>query len=357
MLEEYHYYIPYQKIWVVACVTNGREYIELRTKDRENPERERVAWHAESNAGYGLSDLLYTDLNAMELQLPDLKNKIRAINEGGNADIQFNKMRGMKQYWLHQGPIFAPFVAAIERLLIAFENGRTLTSEEIEQMIIRYKDLKAMIQKLSDGFLAVKKENMVARYLGLHKKTPIQFPILSYGNVALQAMTIGGCRSSAYIDTCDVLPGMAAPDNGSADPLYCEAISTESPEELAAYLVNKYLAEGVRFRKCKYCGKYFGVTTKHNPDYCDRKVGATTKTCKEVGPLRLYEKRKLDNPAMRVYKRSYKAHNARVRYGIMTKEEFAKWSEEAREKRDLCVAGKLSLGELTEWLYQDKIKE
>ena len=120
--------------------------------------------------------------------------------------------------------------------------------------------------------------------------------------------------------------------------------------------MNKYLVEKVRFRKCKYCGKYFGVVSKHNPDYCDRLVGATNKTCKEIGPLRLYEKRKLDDPAIRVYKRSYKAHNARVRYGLMTKEEFSRWSEEAREKRDLCVSGELPLQDFVEWLYQDKVK-
>ena len=39
----------------------------------------------------------------------------------------------------------------------------------------------------------------------------------------------------------------------------------------------------------------------------------------------------------------------------MTKEEFSQWSKEAREKRDLCVAGKLSLEEFVAWLDQDKI--
>lgn len=55
------------------------------------------------------------------------------------------------------------------------------------------------------------------------------------------------------------------------------------------------------------------------------------------------------------YKRSYKAHNARIRYGLMTREQFNNWSREAREKRDLCVAGKLSLDEFIAWLDRDRL--
>jgi len=39
----------------------------------------------------------------------------------------------------------------------------------------------------------------------------------------------------------------------------------------------------------------------------------------------------------------------------MTKDEFAAWSKEAREKRDKCVAGKLPLEEFVAWLDSDKM--
>lgn len=50
----------------------------------------------------------------------------------------------------------------------------------------------------------------------------------------------------------------------------------------------------------------------------------------------------------------YKAHNARVRYGTMTKAEFTAWSKEARAKRADCVAGKLSFEDFVAWLDSDK---
>ena len=62
----------------------------------------------------------------------------------------------------------------------------------------------------------------------------------------------------------------------------------------------------------------------------------------------------MENPAIREYKRSYKTHNARIRYGLMTREEFTAWSVEAREKRDKCVAGDLPMEEFVAWLNSDK---
>ena len=67
-----------------------------------------------------------------------------------------------------------------------------------------------------------------------------------------------------------------------------------------------------------------------------------------------YQSRQMKNPAAREFTRSYKAHNARIRYGLMTREEFDKWAAEAREKRDACVAGKLPLEDFVAWLDSDK---
>ena len=86
-----------------------------------------------------------------------------------------------------------------------------------------------------------------------------------------------------------------------------------------------------------------------------RLIAGSTKTCKEAGSLKLYEKKLYEDPAIKEYKRSYKAHNARIRYGLMTREQFKAWSVEARQKRDQCLAGKLSLDDFIAWLDRDRI--
>ena len=85
---------------------------------------------------------------------------------------------------------------------------------------------------------------------------------------------------------------------------------------------------------------YF-TETMFNPEY--------------INPLYFKQQQtQMKNPATREFTRSYKAHNARIRYGLMTREEFDKWAAEAREKRDACVAGNLSLEDFVAWLDSDK---
>ena len=131
-------------------------------------------------------------------------------------------------------------------------------------------------------------------------------------------------------------------------------LNTERVSDLICFLLCRYLEANLRFHACKFCGKLFGVTGNYKQEYCSRVIPGSEKTCKEMGSVRLYEKKIFSEPAIKEYKRSYKAHNARIRYGLMTREEFDKWAAEAREKRDACVAGKLSLEDFVAWLDSDK---
>ena len=103
-------------------------------------------------------------------------------------------------------------------------------------------------------------------------------------------------------------------------------------EELANFLIYSYLDMDLRMQKCKYCGRYFGVADNYRSEYCNRLIKNSTKTCKELGSVKLYEQKLMENPAVREYKRSYKSHNSRVRYGSMTKEEFFQMIDEAKQE-------------------------
>ena len=135
---------------------------------------------------------------------------------------------------------------------------------------------------------------------------------------------------------------------------FADTLNTERVEDFTQFILAEYIRRDLRFRVCKFCGRYFGIMGNTRLEFCDRLIDGSTKTCKEMGSLRLYEKRKLEEPAIKEYKRSYKAHNARVRYGTMTKAEFTAWSKEARAKRADCIAGKLPLEEFVAWLDSDR---
>ena len=141
-----------------------------------------------------------------------------------------------------------------------------------------------------------------------------------------------------------------------SEPFYTEVLHTDSSRDLISFMLVSYIKHGINFRKCKYCGKYFGIVGNYNTEYCTRTASQTGKSCRDLGSFRIYEKRILENPVIKEYKRSYKAHNARVSKGMMTRDEFNAWSLEAREKRDMCLNGELDFEEFVEWLESDRMR-
>lgn len=66
---------------------------------------------------------------------------------------------------------------------------------------------------------------------------------------------------------------------------------------------------------------------------------------KEMGALRLWEKKKAESPVLKAYSKAYKKRFAWIKYGKITKEAFYAWAEKAREKRELCIKGGITLDE------------
>ena len=133
-----------------------------------------------------------------------------------------------------------------------------------------------------------------------------------------------------------------------------EVLYPNSLSDLYNYIKAYCLRLPLPVHKCKNCGRYFPVTGNITQDYCNRTIEGSDKTCRQMGAVLQYQQRQMQHPAKKEFSRSYKAHNARVRYGTLSKEDFTAWSKVAREKRDACVAGELSLEDFVAWLDRDK---
>jgi hypothetical protein len=129
-----------------------------------------------------------------------------------------------------------------------------------------------------------------------------------------------------------------------------EVLYPESLNDILRFLTAHYLNSDVSFRECKNCGRFFAVSGMSKAEYCTRTAYDSEKTCRQIGSMRIYEKKKSENPISRIYTTAYKTHNARIRYGLMTREQFSEWSVQAREMRDRCFAGKITLSALETWL-------
>lgn len=317
----------YSKLACAAAFTDEKtEYCEIRT-ETDKPERYYTTlWHGENPLGTAISNLLYTDLSPMDDHL-----KQYAEDTSTRMDIA--------RYWLRESALFAPLAAALERDQLKKENLSAFP-KQFKQL---QKELKVIA---SDCLVTEQTDGVMERYLMQGGK----LPTLQYGRLYMEhGVRVRGAIAFPYDDLLQFEPTPETPETIPAETLH-----TESVEDLAYFLLSRCLQANVRFRKCKYCGRYFPIQGGNRSEFCDRLIEGSTKTCKEMGYNKLYEKVLFENPANKEYKRAYKTRNARIRRGLMTREEFNAWAAEARQKRDQCLAGEITLEELVEWLDHDK---
>ena len=200
-------------------------------------------------------------------------------------------------------------------------------------------DAKALIERCLDDRYQPD-YSTAERYREAHYDALLRFDDMRYGELATEEVMLDGpAYDSAYHYSVEMLR---------------EVLYPNTVRDLYNYLKAYCLRLPLPIHKCKNCGRYFVVTGNIAQDYCTRLMEGSEKTCRQMGAVVQYQSRQMKNPAAREFTRSYKAHNARVRYGTMSKAEFSAWSKTAREKRDACVAGKLSFEDFVAWPDSDK---
>ena len=209
-------------------------------------------------------------------------------------------------------------------------------------------DAKALIERCLDGRYQPD-YSTAERYREAHYDALLRFDDMRYGELATEEVMLDGpAYDSAYHYSVELLR-----ERGIRTALR-EVLYPNTVRDLYNYLKAYCLRLPLPIHKCKNCGRYFVVTGNITQDYCTRLMEGSEKTCRQMGAVVQYQSRQMKNPAAREFTRSYKAHNARVRYGTMSKAEFTAWSKTAREKRDACIAGKLPLEDFVAWLDSDK---
>lgn len=111
------------------------------------------------------------------------------------------------------------------------------------------------------------------------------------------------------------------------DNTFTDVLHPKDIYDLIDFFIRSCIKREQRFRVCKNCGKYFALLGYINMEYCDRPYDAAGRTCKEIGALHAWEKKKAENPALKAYSKAYKKRFAWIKYGKMTKETFYAWSE------------------------------
>jgi len=110
------------------------------------------------------------------------------------------------------------------------------------------------------------------------------------------------------------------------------------------------ILNNIAVKKCEWCGKYFVLKGDYGTKYCSRTPKGKKQTCQHLGSTRDFNERAKKSDAGIEYSKAYKRMHARIKYGMLTKEEFKKWNMKAIEKTQLCEADGLSLEKFKEWL-------
>ena len=298
--------------------------------------------------GQCLIDLYDTDFYDAYCTLAEINKLVQAEKDA----TAWKKLLELSMPLCEVHPFFGLLVKELSELESTYAHGQdadatiVLSFANDFEAIVR--DAKALIEVCLDD--RYKPDYSTAeRYREAHYDALLHFDDMRYGELATEEVMLDSpAYNSAYHYSVEILR-----ERGIKTALR-EVLYPNTVRDLYNYLKAYCLRLPLPIHKCKNCGRYFVVTGNITQDYCTRLMEASEKTCRQMGAVVQYQSRQMKNPATREFTRSYKAHNARVRYGTMTKAEFTAWSKEARAKRADCVAGKLPLEDFVAWLDSDK---
>ena len=298
--------------------------------------------------GQCLIDLYDTDFYDAYCTLAEINKLVQAEKDA----TAWKKLLELAMPLCEVHPFFGLLVKELSELESTYAHGQdadatiVLSFANDFEAIVR--DAKALMEVCLDDRYEPD-YSTAERYREAHDEALLHFDDMRYGELATEEVMLDSpAYNSAYHYSVEILR-----ERGIKTALR-EVLYPNTVRDLYNYLKAYCLRLPLPIHKCKNCGRYFVVTGNITQDYCTRLMEGSEKTCRQMGAVVQYQSRQMKNPATREFTRSYKAHNARVRYGTMTKAEFTAWSKEARAKRADCVAGKLSFEDFVAWLDSDK---
>lgn len=329
------YALDKREIFEVIETVDGRDFIQCRK---------------EYDLGESTVEFLYGEYKGIFDFLTDSGAYLTNINAGKQTAQSWEKLMGHTANMPTSGhPYFGLATQTVSRL--HQQTDTPLPVDALADMVPLFQTVRDDIRVLVSECLNVeqRQESTVAElYTELLQKHSFPVDVLAYGEVKTEVVPVNASDGKRGVKP-ELLPIDELHKRGIKTALV-EVLYPETVLDLYCYLKSLYLRSEVRFKPCKHCGRYFVLTGNGSTEYCNRPILGSTKTCRQIGAVRIYQSKQLENPAVKAFTKSYKTHNARVRYGTLSHEEFASWSKEARVMRDKCVSGEIPLDELQDWL-------
>ena len=130
---------------------------------------------------------------------------------------------------------------------------------------------------------------------------------------------------------------------------FVEVLCPRNIYDLIDFSVRECIKREIKMRVCKNCGHWFALTGRTNAEYCEVTQDSKGRTCKEIGAIALWNKNKSGDEIFKIYRREYKKRFAWIKAKRIDSAVFYEWSAKARERKDACERGELTLEEAQAW--------
>jgi hypothetical protein len=107
-----------------------------------------------------------------------------------------------------------------------------------------------------------------------------------------------------------------------------DAYEVNSFADIVYLELYQMLLNNIAVKKCEWCGKYFVLKGDYGTKYCSRIPKGKKQTCQHLGSTRDFNKVKKSEANIE-YGKAYKRMHARIKYGMLSKEDFKKWNMKA----------------------------
>lgn len=340
---------------VHVFVHHSREYIEMRAYDDSFYTNGRILYGKDNDLGTALTDFLETDLSSMQEHIERVQNAVE------NSSLNSELILEIAEFWLAQSCFFATFASGLIILLSDKQENQKAQLSQLQTLAEQYHNKQQLLSSILARVKCFTGGAHLESYLRYSGAGSDSFPRIQYGTISHELCTDyeeHGYRAKLLSDDefeDDIFNIRNSPFKAiDTFPIVVRVVHCNSLDDLFFFLLANCLEEGIYFRNCKCCGKWFAAPHGSSRRYCTRLAPGSKKTCKEIGGQRMYDQRRIESPENREYVRSYKAHYARLRGGRMEEEDFKQWALKARYYRDQCSQGLLSLEDYIAWLDKDK---
>ena len=110
------------------------------------------------------------------------------------------------------------------------------------------------------------------------------------------------------------------------------------------------IQRGERMRVCKNCGRYFAIEKSLKAEYCAIFPDEKGRSCRDTGAITAWTKKRENDDVYKNFRREYKKRFARIKAKTLLPDEFYRWSEQARQKKEQCDDGTITPEEFAAWL-------